>query len=233
MCSSFNEIFNSLDLKEASVNYSISPHSEKDAFENEFQKEVLIINLKNKNHITQVINNYDLIFSIHCKQLFPKELVNSVKCINVHPGFNPINRGWYPQVFSIVYDLPIGATIHEIDEYLDHGNIIDRALVKKDITDNSETLYTKVLKMETELINKNLLTIIQNKYSTFTPENEGHLYLKSDFRKLCLIDLNENTNVGEFIDKLRALSHGDHKNAFFIDKESGKKIFIKLNISYE
>jgi len=233
MCSNFNLAFDNLNLKEVAVNYAISPQSNKTDFEKEFQKEVLVINLKNANEVIQIINSYDLIFSIHCKQLFPKDLVNSVKCINVHPGFNPTNRGWYPQVFSIIYDLPIGATIHEIDEYLDHGDIIDRTLVEKNIIDNSETLYAKILTKEIELINKNLLSIIHNNYSTIVPENKGNLYLKSDFNKLCLIDLNEKVNVGEFINRLRALSHGDHKNAFFIDKKSGKKVYIKIDTSYE
>ena len=67
--------------------------------------------------------NY-LIISLHCKQLFPKGLISTVKCINVHPGLNPHNRGWYPQVFSIINKRPLGATIHEIDEELDHGDVI-------------------------------------------------------------------------------------------------------------
>lgn len=36
---------------------------------------------------------YDIFFSLHCKQLFPDELVNNYRCINVHPGLNPYNRG--------------------------------------------------------------------------------------------------------------------------------------------
>ena len=58
---------------------------------------------------------YDLFLSLHCKQLFPQALVDSRRCINVHPGFNPYNRGWYPQVFSILNKYPAGVTIHEIE----------------------------------------------------------------------------------------------------------------------
>lgn len=45
---------------------------------------------------------YDLFFSMHCKQIFPNELVLNHRCINIHPGYNPYNRGWYPHVFSII-----------------------------------------------------------------------------------------------------------------------------------
>src|SRR5690349_14011177 len=74
--------------------------------------------------VGEVIKSYDLVISYHCRQLFPRKLVESVRCINIHPGLNPFNRGWYPGVFSIVNGLPAGATIHEIDEKIDHGPAI-------------------------------------------------------------------------------------------------------------
>ena len=77
-----------------------------------------------KKDYTPLIDKYNIIFSLHCKQIFPAELVQKVKCINVHPGLNPHNRGWYPQVFSIINKKPIGATIHVMDEQIDHGEIL-------------------------------------------------------------------------------------------------------------
>src|SRR5687768_5901648 len=77
-----------------------------------------------KSEFQEIIKAYDLVISLHCKQLFPAELVKAVRCINIHPGYNPYNRGWFPQVFSIINKLPAGATIHEIDEEIDHGKII-------------------------------------------------------------------------------------------------------------
>ena len=53
-------------------------------------KEIVKINVKNE--MNYIIKHFDLIFSLHCKQIFPKELVNKVRCINIHPGFNPYNR---------------------------------------------------------------------------------------------------------------------------------------------
>jgi len=74
----------------------------------------------------KIIEEHDLIISAHCKQLFPAPLVHARRCINIHPGLNPHNRGWYPQVFCMLNGLPLGATIHEIDDQLDHGPIIDQ-----------------------------------------------------------------------------------------------------------
>ncbi|HFA51391.1 MAG TPA: dTDP-4-amino-4,6-dideoxyglucose formyltransferase [Bacteroidetes bacterium] len=177
----------------------------------------------------EIIIKYDLVISLHCKQLFPSELVNSVRCVNVHPGLNPYNRGWFPQVFSILNGKPCGATIHEIDEQLDHGNIIVQKEVAIEPWDTSLTAYNKITEAEMELIEKNMLDIIENKYKTKRPRQEGNLNLKKDFDALCQIDMAEVGTFQNHIDRLRALTHGDYMNAYFLDGE-GNKVFLKLEL---
>lgn len=180
-----------------------------------------------------IINNFDLVISAHCTQFFPKQLIDNVKCINIHPGYNPINRGWYPQVFSIVNNLEIGATIHEMDYKLDHGKIIDRKFVDKYVWDTSETLYKRVIEAEIELFEENFFQIISNNYVAFSPEKDYNFFSKNDFAKLCEIDITKQGSFSDFYNLLRALSHGEHKNAYFIDNETGKKVFVKIVISHE
>ena len=190
LCHQFELLIKNLKYANVKWTFAISPFSNHIEFSEQIKKDVLVYNLKDKNSIDQIIGSYDLIFSVHCKQLFPNELLQKIKCINIHPGYNPINRGWYPQVFAIINNLLIGATIHEIDNELDHGRIIARAFVAKEITDTSESLYNKVIHKEIDLISENIEAIIKNKYDTFEPENEGNLYMKKDFRNICEIDLN-------------------------------------------
>jgi len=190
-----------------------------------------IIDVNNETEF--IIRNFELVISVHCFQFFPKELINNVRCINIHPGFNPTNRGWYPQVFSIIDNLPIGATIHEMDHKLDHGPIIARKRVDKFIWDTSFSIYERVLLTEIELFSEFFDRIINNDYSLISPENEGNIFYKEDFIELCKIDLNQSGTFGQFYDRLRALSHTPYKNAYFIDKETGKKIFLRLDIEHE
>lgn len=103
---------------------------------------------------------YDLIISLHCYQRFPSFLVQKVECINIHPGLNPYNRGWYPHVFSIVNKLPLGATIHEIDEDIDHGAIIAQHEVSLYSWDTSLTAYDRVVEAELSLIKENLIRLV-------------------------------------------------------------------------
>ena len=178
----------------------------------------------------QVIAKYDLVISLHCKQLFPAEMVKAVKCINVHPGYNPYNRGWFPQVFSILNGLPFGATIHEIDEQLDHGAIIAQKKVTGELWETSIDVYNKIVQAEIELLDEFLPAILNNTYQTITPEVEGNVNLKKDFNALCQLDLNEELTMGKAIDRLRALTHGEYKNAWFSHPETGEKIYVSLNL---
>jgi len=123
LCQQFKNIFDKKKYAIKKLDFAISSNNQKTKFVELLQHKVLFLNLKNNDNVKFILENYDLVLSIHCKQLFPPILVENVKCINVHPGYNPINRGWFPQVFSIINDLPIGATIHEIDNELDNGKI--------------------------------------------------------------------------------------------------------------
>lgn len=177
--------------------------------------------------LQELCTKYNLIISLHCQQIFPKELVDRVRCINVHPGYNPYNRGWYPHVFSIINSLPAGVTIHEMDEKIDHGAIIVQRQVEICSWDTSESVYNKIIETEIDLLEEYLVRIIDGNYKTLKLEHRGNLNTKNDYKKLCEIKLDQQIKAGDFINLLRALSHGDYKNAFFIDKD-GHKVWIKI-----
>jgi methionyl-tRNA formyltransferase len=194
---------------------------------------VKITPLNVKNEHEAIALQYDLIFSLHCKQLFPTELVRRVKCINVHPGYNPYNRGWFPQVFSILNNMPAGVTIHEIDEDLDHGPIIARRQIKINSWETSFDVYKKIQVLEVELLKECLPSILRGTYKTTMPEEDGNVNLKRDFNGLCKLDLEKTTTIKDAINQLRALTHGNYANAFFIDPESGSKVYVKISLQKE
>jgi methionyl-tRNA formyltransferase len=176
---------------------------------------------------------YDLVISAHCKQLFPPEMVRAVRCINIHPGLNPHNRGWYPQVFSILNGRPVGATIHEIDEELDHGAIIAQHEVPVHAWDTSKDVYDRVQQAEVQLLRQHLAAIIAGTYSATPPAAEGNINLKKDFNALLCINADEQMTMGQAIDRLRALTHRPYRNAYFIDPHTGKKVFVSIDLQPE
>ena len=223
------EVWSLVHRSRYNLNYKCSPYSLPDNFQ--IHSNIASVDLKEKEAITDLIS-YDLAISIHCKQLFPKKLIENVRCINVHPGYNPINRGWYPQVFSIIKNTPIGATIHEIDEQLDHGNIIAREFVEKFEFDTSKTLYDRVVDKEIELLKNNIQSLLDNSYAVVKPEKQGTLYLKKDFNNLCELDVEKKYTLKEAIDLLRALTHGNHNNAYFMTRNH-KKVYVSINFKHE
>lgn len=219
------------EMKCLNVSYACSK-SNTDLLENNSLK-VKIEPIVLKKEYTKVIKQYDLVFSLHCKQLFPDELVQKVKCINVHPGLNPYNRGWFPQVFSILNGMKAGATIHEIDELLDHGAIIAQKEVHIEKWDTSLTAYNKIQEAEIELLKENLSAILAGNYKSKLADKEGNVNLKKDFNALCEMDLDKQVTLSEAMDYLRAMTHGEYKNSYFIDKKTGKKVFVSIDFKTE
>ena len=186
-----------------------------------------------KKNYNEIIKNYDLVISAHCKQLFPEPMTRGVKCINIHPGLNPFNRGWYPQVFSIINGLPLGATIHEIDEEIDHGAIVDQIEVRINSYDTSLDAYSKVIDAEKVILERSIESILNDTYEARPPKAEGNLNLKADFDALCEINLDEKVTFREAINKLRALTHGDYKNAYFYDEKTKQKIWVSVELEVQ
>jgi len=197
-------------------------------FQNKYINENWIRSIKVIDEIDSLVSKYEVIFSLHCKQLFPSKLVQNVRCINVHPGLNPFNRGWFPQVFSIINNLPFGATIHEIDADLDHGPVICQKEIKIENWDTSLDAYQKVLDAEIDLLSTHLKLILSGEYQAKFV-GDGNLNLKKDFDALCQVDLGSVGTFKEHINKLRALTHGDYLNAYYID-DAGDKIYMKLDL---
>lgn len=178
---------------------------------------------------SELTRRYDLVLSMHCKQIFPPRLVSSTRCVNVHPGLNPHNRGWYPQVFSILNGRPLGATIHEIDEELDHGPIIAQKQVPLFPWDTSLTAYERIQAAEVDLLRKNLGLVVEGRYETCLPVDEGNVNLKSDFEALRELDMDARVTYAEALNRLRALTHGGFRNAYFRDA-TGRKVFVRIEL---
>lgn len=215
-------------------NYKISifcsPQNSK-KFSTEIKNKIISpINLKTKSEFLK--ENFDIGFSCHCKQIFPAELVSNIPCFNFHPGYNPFNRGWFPQVFSIINGMKAGATLHRMDEFVDHGPIIDQKEVQIKASDTSNNVYDQVLKEEFKLFNKWIDKLISGNFNESPLLAEGNYNSITNFKELCEIDLNSTLTFKEAIDFLRAMSFDGYDNAYFFDKD-GSKIFVKIELKSE
>ena len=175
-------------------------------------------------------NAYDVFFSLHCKQIFPEVLVRNYRCINVHPGLNPYNRGWFPQVFSIINGLPAGVTIHEMDTELDHGPIIFQREIKINSYDTSKDVYSRILKTEMELLEEHFVELIEGRYSASKMLTEGNINYMDDFKALCKLNMEHEGTMREHLNLLRAVSFAGYKNACY--EENGERVYVTVSFEH-
>jgi methionyl-tRNA formyltransferase len=136
----------------------------------------------------------------------------------------------YPHIFSIINGLPTGATIHEVDEFIDNGDIIAQQEVEIFMYDDSKSLHERIMKLEMGLFESHFEEILLGTYTKKKPQAEGNINYKKDFSKLCSIDLENHDSFENHINILKALSYGSYKNAYFHDK-NGNKIYIRVELS--
>jgi len=185
-----------------------------------------------KSEAKRLSENFDLGFSCHCKQIFPENLVKKIPCFNFHPGINPHNRGWFPQVFSIINGKPIGATVHKMDEQIDHGPIIAQKEVFIASDDTSKSVYDRVVEAEFELFYKWIDYLIVGEFDEVALDSPGNYNSISDFNKICEIDLGKKVTFKEAIDYFRAMTFDGYDNSFFLDKD-GRKIYVSIDLKAE
>jgi len=178
------------------------------------------------------LSEWDVLWSFHCRKILPMEVVHGIPCLNVHPGLNPYNRGMFPHVFSIMNGLPTGATIHYMSEDVDAGPIVCQKQVPVYSCDTSLDVYERILKVEFELIRLNFDFVTEELPDGQVTDNEGNINFTRDFKRICKLDLNDVGTLGKHIDMLRALTHGNNKNAFFID-EYGSSVFVRVSLDEE
>lgn len=183
-----------------------------------------------KNHVEELVERYKVVVSGHCKQIFPLSLVGAVPCVNIHPGFNPDTRGWFPQVFGLVRGLRVGFTVHYMDAEIDHGPIILRREIEAKFTDDSKMLYDRIQDAEIASIPEWLPDVVFGRAQATPMEGEGFYHSKQDFEQLCAIDLEEQGTFRQFYDRLRALSFAGFKNAYVIDPKTGERVYFSLQM---
>ena len=93
-------------------------------------------------------NNINLLFPMGTNILL-KKIINEFKdnIINLHIGYLPFNKGYYPNLWSHLEGTPCGVSIHKIDKGIDTGEI----LIQKTFFDKQKLTF----KNSYEILRKN------------------------------------------------------------------------------
>jgi methionyl-tRNA formyltransferase len=150
-------------------------------------------------------------------------------CINLHPGYLPHTRGYFPNIWSIVDDLPPGATLHYMDENIDTGEIIARSKVQKSFEDDGKTVYRRIEDKAVELFKQEWYKIEQGQVETISNDDEiANSYYNRDFDELREINPYDTYQAKELIDILRALTFPEYNNAYI--EIGNNRYYIEVDI---
>ena len=207
------------------VDYSFDVYCSADDINNTGLRELNINSVSD-----QKLGRYHAIISAHCLTFFSSRVVNNFWCINIHPGYLPLNRGWYTHVFAIANSYSCGVTIHRMDEKLDNGPIYVRKIYHPHQHETGFDVYHVLLKLEIEMVKECLQGILDGYTLPIKCENEKSLYTSSkDFSSLCVFRGDEVLNFKSFFDRMRALSHPPYNNCFLL-LDNGDKVHFRLEI---
>jgi len=83
--------------------------------------------------------------SVHYPRVLKPHLISRFEFLcNLHPGFLPWGRGFFPVFWALWEKTPAGATLHEISEGVDEGPIVEQIRVEYDDGDTGGSLHDRV-----------------------------------------------------------------------------------------
>lgn len=152
-------------------------------------------------------------------------------CVNLHPSYLPLNRGKFPNVWSIVDGTQAGATIHYIDEGVDTGDVILRRPVTTEPTDTGATLYERLERACVDVFVE-VWPSIRTGNPVRTAQDDlpepPTFHHASDVDGIDEIDLEETSTARSLLDLLRARTFPPHPSAYFV--VDGRKIWVRLDL---
>lgn len=86
------------------------------------------------------------------------------RVINIHPALLPAFKGLHAQAQAVEYGVRVaGATVHFVDEHVDHGPILLQGAVPVDPDDDVATVTARVLAVEHQLYPAAIRLVAENR----------------------------------------------------------------------
>ncbi|WP_142858403.1 methionyl-tRNA formyltransferase [Salinigranum halophilum] len=173
----------------------------------------------------------DLIVAAGFTHVVPPEVLSIPEkgCLNVHPGVLPATRGFNPNVWSIVDDLPAGATVHYMDEGIDTGDVIATRAVETSFADTGKDVYQRVERACVELFCEVWPEVEAGTVESREQDEAGeNYYRKQEFIELCELDPDEQVRAVDFLNRLRALTFPPFDNARI--EINGEQYYVDIDI---
>lgn len=173
----------------------------------------------------------DIVIASGFEHKVPKSIIEVPEkgVVNLHPSFLPYNRGAHPYIWPIIDGTPAGVSVHYMNSEIDEGPIIDKREVMVDPSDTAETLYSKLQEEQFLLFMENWDRIREGADATEQDLERGKTHRRADMEELSELDLDEEVNIEDFINRLRALTFSSRETAYF--EKNGREYYVNIEIN--
>ena len=184
-------------------------------------------------NLSYLYNKKDLIFfSLEYEKIIDIKNFKSKKLFNFHFSLLPKYRGCHTNYHQIRSgEKKSGVTLHEIDNGIDTGDIIDSLSFK--ISNNSTAYenYEKLLKKSLLLFKKNIKKIIKNEYKSKKQNlKKGSYFSRKSVNYKKLINFKEIKHSFTTHNQIRSLIFKPFQLPIYNDKKIIKSIFKNKKI---
>ena len=147
--------------------------------------------------------------SVHYPQLLPVAILNQYHAIyNIHPGYLPWGRCYYPVFWALWNNEPAGCTLHQIAPGIDDGPIVAQRAVPKYDWDTGGSLHARVSDAEKGLLLEYWPRLAKGELLPVTEQQGGgSFHTKQDFFDLKRTPPLDALDARQLLDLIRALSH--------------------------
>ena len=171
----------------------------------------------------------DCILSAHCNVILPPRVIEAVAHpLNLHPGYLPYGRGYWPTYWAIADGSPAGATLHRMAPLVDRGPVVARARVPIRPTDDGESLTRRVAEAELALLSRTWPSVRAGRYGTFRPAGKGTYHDRAEGLSARRLIGSERMGVRRFVDLARAFT--DSRFDGVSVRIGGREVFLRLSL---
>ena len=169
-------------------------------------------------------------FSVHYPRILKQDLISCYqKIYNLHPGFLPWGRGYYPVFWALWEGTPAGATLHEIVAGVDEGPVVDQIQVEQVPHDTGYSLFARVRQAEKQLFMKYCAKIAEGEnLPAFVQPPGGTYHTKKDFYGLKNPENWRSMTAAELVKLIRCLSFPGYSGLEVF--EGGKKFSLSAEM---
>ena len=182
------------------------------------------------NKVLSKMTDLDFLITVYWPWLVDKKNFKKFKnSINFHPSFLPYGRGWYPHVYSAIYKIPYGVSLHQINENIDNGKIWCQKRIKIKNFIKGDEIHKIAQNEILRLFKTNFSKIIKNKIKPKI-QNKKLKYLDKNWTdKIDRVDLSKKKKIIDLINLIKIRTYKNKNFLYFLDKNK-KKNFINIEL---